>query len=689
MPVTVLGVGYLGLTHALRMRDLGHEVLAIDADQGKIARAAGGESPFSCFGFDLLRRKNLNAGTLHFASSYAQAANFADVHFLCIDAPDGDDSIADLESVYGAADAFAPHLKARCLIVGNSRVTVDTARRIMDRIKSVAPAGREVDVVWNPDFLHEDVARKCRVGVERLLGTSPWAEAQLRQLRHSRLEVGNAALIRDFEAAAMVEASTGGNSGLEADGRSFVNKRFMVQSIASNSSIGNVTASLDVDVRECVTEERLSVPVHDPVAVATVAQIDSGFRHKQGTELTVVMPCLNEAETVMICVRKAVAFLAEHRIDGEVVVADNGSTDGSQQLAREAGARVVAVAERGYGNALLGGIMAARGRYVIMGDADDSYDFTALMPFIDRLRAGADLVVGNRFEGGIAPGAMPALHRYLGNPILSFTGRLFFRSKIGDFHCGLRGFRRDSVLRLGLQASGMEFASEMVVKATLAGQCVEEVPTTLSPDGRSRPPHLRSWRDGWRHLRFLLLFSPRWLFLIPGTVLFAVGLAISIVACSAPLTLGTMSLNVNALAFASALVVIGFQSVLFGFFTQIYASEEGFLPQGAMVNRLLMVLNLERALLAGGVLALTGAVGLAASFAQWQGPELGHISYTNTLCIAVPSATALTLSCQLILGAFFLSILGIRRTRRPVLLDRIRDVDVLAEPEATGELADA
>jgi hypothetical protein len=379
----------------------------------------------------------------------------------------------------------------------------------------------------------------------------------------------------------------------------------------------------------------------------------------QNVELTVVMPCLNEAETVATCVRKAAAFLAEHHIDGEVVVADNGSTDGSQFLASEAGARVIAITDQGYGNALLGGIAAARGRYVIMGDADDSYDFTALMPFVDRLRAGADLVMGNRFQGGIAPGAMPALHRYLGNPVLSFIGRLFFRSNIGDFHCGLRGFRSDSVLALGLQASGMEFASEMVVKATLAGQQVEEVPTTLSPDGRSRPPHLRSWRDGWRHLRFLLLFSPRWLFLVPGTALFGLGLVIGIAVTCAPLRAGAMTFDPSTLAVASAMVVIGFQAVLFAFFTQVYASEEGFLPQGAMVNRLLAVWDLERVLLAGGLLALAGFAGLVASFAVWDGAPR----------VILPSVTALILSCQLILSAFFLSILGIRHTRHPMPLD--------------------
>src|SRR5215469_11711601 len=275
------------------------------------------------------------------------------------------------------------------------------------------------------------------------------------------------------------------------------------------------------------------------------------------------MPCLNEAETVATCVRKATGFLRESGIDGEVLVADNGSTDGSQRLAAEAGARVVPITEKGYGNALMGGIAAARGEYVIMGDADDSYDFTNLMPFVTELRQGADLVMGNRFKGGIAPGAMPPLHRYLGTPVLSFLGRLFFRSSIGDFNCGLRGFRRDSAIALGLQATGMEFASEMIVKATLAKQKVTEVPTTLVKDGRSRKPHLRSFRDGWRHLRFLLLFSPRWLFFIPGLVLLIAGLAIGAIVVPHPFTVGAVTFDVDTLVAASAMVVIGFQSVLF------------------------------------------------------------------------------------------------------------------------------
>jgi glycosyltransferase involved in cell wall biosynthesis len=384
-------------------------------------------------------------------------------------------------------------------------------------------------------------------------------------------------------------------------------------------------------------------------------------------ELTVVMPCLNEAETVATCVRKAVGFLHEYDISGEVVVADNGSTDGSQQLATDAGARVVPVSEKGYGNALMGGIVSARGRFIIMGDADDSYDFTNLMPFIEKLRDGADLVMGNRFEGGIEPGAMPPLHRYLGNPVLSFIGRLFFGSKIGDFHCGLRGFRRDSVMELGLQATGMEFASELVVKATLAKQRITEVPTTLAKDGRSRPPHLHTWRDGWRHLRFLLLFSPRWLFFMPGLVVFMLGILIGAVVIPRPFSIGAVTFDVDTLVAASAMVVIGFQSVLFALFTQVYASAEGFLPEDKRVRHILKTLSLERGLLAGAVLGIAGIVGLAVSLSYWGSASFGSLDYNHALRIVVPSVTALIVSCQIILGTFFLSILGIRRTRHPAM----------------------
>jgi hypothetical protein len=380
-------------------------------------------------------------------------------------------------------------------------------------------------------------------------------------------------------------------------------------------------------------------------------------------ELTVVMPCLNEAETVATCVRKAVKFIADHGISGEVVVADNGSTDGSQRLAADAGARVVPIGEKGYGNALMGGILAARGEYVIMGDADDSYDFTDLMPFVTELRNGYDLVMGDRFKGGIEPGAMPPLHRYLGNPVLSFIGRLFFRSSIGDFHCGLRGFRKDSAIALGLQATGMEFASEIVVKAVLARQKITEVPTVLHKDGRSRPPHLRSWRDGWRHLRFLLLFSPRWLFFIPGLVLLIGGLGLGAAVAVGPLTIGSVSFDVDTLVACGAAVDIGFQAVLFWLFTQVYAGAEGFLPTEPKVQTLLGKLSLERGLLAGAAVGAAGLAGLVYSLTNWQGHAFGHLNYEHALRIMVPSVTALVLSCQLILGTFFLSILGIKQNR--------------------------
>jgi len=379
-------------------------------------------------------------------------------------------------------------------------------------------------------------------------------------------------------------------------------------------------------------------------------------------ELTILLPCLNEAETIAICVQKAVSFLLLHSVNGEVLVADNGSTDGSQTIAEAAGARVIHVPERGYGSALMAGIKAAWGRFVIMGDADDSYDLTALMPFLSQLRAGADLVMGNRFRGGIAPGAMPPLHRYLGNPALSFIGRLFFRSKIGDFHCGLRGFNRAQVLRLGLQATGMEFASELVVKATLARYQVEEVPTTLVPDGRSRPPHLRSWRDGWRHLRFLLLFSPRWLFFYPGLAMILLGVITGIAILPGPLSIGHVTFDVDTLAGACTLVIVGLQAVLFSIFTSAYAGNEGFLPRGTRIRRLMKVWTLERGLAVGSALGLAGLGGWLAAFVFWSGTAFGRLDYDLVLRVVLPSMTAIVICFQLVLGTFFMSILGIRRS---------------------------
>src|ERR1700761_8487272 len=285
-------------------------------------------------------------------------------------------------------------------------------------------------------------------------------------------------------------------------------------------------------------------------------------------ELSILMPCLNEAETLGQCLAKAQGFLRRTGIRGEVIVADNGSTDGSQTIAASNGARVVAIKERGYGSALIGGIRAARGTYVIMGDSDDSYDFSNLDQFVEKLRAGYEMVMGNRFLGGIMPGAMPPLHRYLGNPVLSTIGRVFFRSPCSDFHCGLRGFRRDAILRLDLQAPGMEFASEMVVKATINKLRFAEVPIKLHPDGRSRPPHLRSWRDGWRHLRFLLLFSPRSLFLYPGFIMFAAGLLAMAWLLPGSRTVGGVTFDIHTLLYAAMLVAIGFQSMFFWAFAK-------------------------------------------------------------------------------------------------------------------------
>ncbi|MEP0773178.1 MAG: glycosyltransferase family 2 protein, partial [Acidobacteriota bacterium] len=319
-------------------------------------------------------------------------------------------------------------------------------------------------------------------------------------------------------------------------------------------------------------------------------------------ELSIVLPCLNEAATVATCVGKARQFLDRSGIDGEVVVADNGSSDGSAELAAAAGARVVHVAERGYGSALTAGIAAAHGTFVIMADADDSYDLANLDEFVERLRQGWELVMGNRFRGGIARGAMPFLHRYLGNPLLSGLGRLFFSSPCRDFHCGLRGFRREAILGLGLRATGMEFASEMVVKATLAGLRITEVPTTLVPDGRGTPSKLRTWRDGWRHLRFLLLFSPRWLFLYPGLVLMAVGAAVTAWLLPGPRQLASLTLDVHTLLYAAAAILIGFKGVSFAILSRAFATAEGLLPPAARWRELERRLTLEGGLVVGAFL---------------------------------------------------------------------------------------
>lgn len=378
-------------------------------------------------------------------------------------------------------------------------------------------------------------------------------------------------------------------------------------------------------------------------------------------ELSVVMPCLNEAETLAICIQKAQRFFKENGVQGEVVIADNGSDDGSQQIAVDNGARVIPVAEKGYGNALKGGIAAAEGTYVIMGDADDSYDFLNLSPYLEKLREGYDLVMGNRFKGGIKKGAMPFLHRYLGNPVLSFIGRLFFKSKIGDFHCGLRGFSKEAFYEMELKTSGMEFASEMIVKASLADMKIAEVPTVLSPDGRTRPPHLNTWRDGWRHLRFLLLYSPKWLFLIPSVLLMLFGAGVSLRLLFGPIQIGATRFDVHTLLFSSALFLIGFQLLLFYGLTKIYTVENGLLPKSSKYDRQFNIINLERGLVVGLILMIVGGILGIMAYQQWNLLGFGDVEDFNLLRMVIPSVTLLLLGVQVILFSLFFSILGLKK----------------------------
>jgi glycosyltransferase involved in cell wall biosynthesis len=377
--------------------------------------------------------------------------------------------------------------------------------------------------------------------------------------------------------------------------------------------------------------------------------------------VTILMPCLNEAETLAFCVRQAVTALRDNNVAGEVVVADNGSTDGSQKIATDEGARVVNVPTRGYGAALIAGIEAARGKYVLMADADASYHFEHLPRFLPKLDEGYDLVMGNRFSGSIEPGAMPPLHRYLGNPVLSSIGRIFFRIPVRDFHCGLRAFRRDPILALNLRTTGMEFASEMVVKSSLAGLRMTEVPTTLSPDGRSRPPHLRSWRDGWRHLRFLLLFSPRWLFLIPGVVTFFVGVLLSLWLIPGPQTIGRWTFDVDTLTYALGLVLIGAHISVFAVSARVFGTQEGFLPPNPKFERIFNYINLEVGLLFGAALLLVGLGILAYALHIWHGAGFGNLSPQRMLRLTLPSATCFMLGVEAIFGSFFLSLLGMNR----------------------------
>ncbi len=379
-------------------------------------------------------------------------------------------------------------------------------------------------------------------------------------------------------------------------------------------------------------------------------------------EVSILMPCLNEAETLANCIRKAQQAISAHNLKAEILIADNGSTDGSQALAERLGARVVQVTEKGYGSALRGGIEAARAKYIVMGDSDDSYDFSAIYPFIEKLRAGADLVMGNRFRGGIRPGAMPWKHRWIGNPALTGIGRLFFHCPAGDFHCGLRAFSKAAYQRMGLQTTGMEFASEMVIKSTLQGLSIAETPTILYKDGRSRPPHLRSWRDGWRHLRFMLLFSPRWLFLWPGALCFLAGVVASLLLMRGPLRIAGVGFDIHTLLVAGFACLLGNQLIVFGVFTKIYAVIEGFHPPHKLLGGK-RHFNLEWGVLTGIALGVGGLSLLALAAWDWRMAGLGELDPRVTMRQVIPAVVLMALGAQTIFASFFLGIISLRGKR--------------------------
>ena len=381
-------------------------------------------------------------------------------------------------------------------------------------------------------------------------------------------------------------------------------------------------------------------------------------------EVSIIMPCLNEAETLATCIRKALQALAENKIAGEVIVADNGSTDGSQEIAESLGVRLVRVLERGYGSALMGGIAAAHGAYIVMGDADDSYDFLEAPKLITKLREGYDLVQGCRLTAGggtIVPGAMPLLHRVWGNPMFSFLARWWFQSPLHDIYCGLRAFRKDLYERLDQRCTGMEFATEMIIKASLSGARIGEVPITLHPDGRkSRAPHLRTFRDGWRTIRLFLVCSPRWLFLVPGSILIALGMIGYGIALPG-ITIRGMTFDAHTLLFASLALLCGYQAVLFAIFTKTFAINERLLPQDPRMDRFFEIVNLERGLIVSAFALLIGIVLLGLALNEWRLAGFGRLDYARTMRLVVPGATIIALTVQTVLSSFFVSILGMRR----------------------------
>ena len=381
-------------------------------------------------------------------------------------------------------------------------------------------------------------------------------------------------------------------------------------------------------------------------------------------ELSVVMPCLNEVDTIASCVKAAMETLREHRIIGEVIVADNGSIDGSQQIATKLGARVISVSEKGYGSALMGGIAASRGKYVLMGDADDSYDFREIPAFLSKLRAGYELVQGCRLPSGggkVMPGAMPFLHRWWGNPMFSWLARRWFRASIQDVNCGLRGFSRVHYDRLAQRCTGMEFANEMIIKTSLLNAKVAQVPITLHMDGRkAHGPHLRTFRDGWRTLRFYMLYSPRWLFLVPGALLMALG-AVGYGIALPGMHIGRIAFDVHTLLFASLAAIAGYQSIVFAVFTKVFAISERLLPEDPRLTKLGRVINLECGLLAGATAMLAGFALLAGAVGQWWAVNFGPLDYSHTMRWVIPGVTLTTLGFQTVLSSFFLSVLGMKR----------------------------
>lgn len=382
---------------------------------------------------------------------------------------------------------------------------------------------------------------------------------------------------------------------------------------------------------------------------------------ERATEVTILMPCLNESETLERCIRKAQSFLEREKIHGEVLVSDNGSSDGSQEIARSCGARVVNVPVRGYGAALIYGAAEARGRYIIMGDSDDSYDFSQLLPFVEKLREGHELVMGNRLAGGIKPGAMPWKNRWIGTPALSAIGKIFFHSPVGDFNCGLRGFSAEAFRRMDLRTTGMEFASEMIVKATVMKLRIAEVPTTLSPDGRGRAPHLRPWRDGWRHLRFMLLCSPRWLFLYPGLLLVLIGVASGAWLLPGPQSVAGVKFDIHTLFFSAIAVLLGSQALLFAIFSKTFAIADGLLPPDPKMDRLSRGFVLEVWLVIGGALVIAGLGGALSSVGFWEQRGFGGLDPGQVMRLVIPAGLSLALGCQIILSAFFLSLLRMGR----------------------------